>query len=131
MGPISAIKLRRRIPLIDVGTIAAIKRGQIAVKPGVARFTERGAAFSDGSGGDFDAVVLATGFRPALSEFVDLPGVLDDQGYPRDRRDRRDRIAGGVIPGLFFVGYQIAATGHLREIGLEAQAMAAELAPES
>jgi indole-3-pyruvate monooxygenase len=128
MGPISAIKLRRRIPLIDVGTIAAIKRGQIAVKPGVARLTETGAAFSDGSTDDFDAVVLATGFRPALSEFVELPGVLDDQGYPRDRRDRQ---AGGGIPNLFFVGYQIAATGHLREIGLEAQAMAAELAPGS
>jgi indole-3-pyruvate monooxygenase len=128
MGPISAIKLRRRIPLIDVGTIAAIKRGQIAVKPGVARLAETGATFSDGSAGDFDAVVLATGFRPALSELVDLPGVLDDQGYPRDRRDRK---AGGAIPNLFFVGYQIAATGHLREIGLEAQAMAAELAPGS
>jgi indole-3-pyruvate monooxygenase len=128
MGPISAIKLRRRIPLIDVGTIAAIKRGQIAVKPGVARLTESGATFSDNSAGDFDAVVLATGFRPALSEFVDLPGVLDDQGYPRERRDR---IAGGGIPNLFFIGYQIAATGHLREIGLEAQAMAAELAPGS
>jgi indole-3-pyruvate monooxygenase len=128
LGPISAIKLRRRIPLIDVGTIAAIKRGQIAVKPGVARLTESGAAFSDGSAGDFDAVVLATGFRPALSEFVDLPGALDDQGYPRDRRDRR---AGGGIPNLFFVGYQIAATGHLREIGLEARAMAAELSAGS
>jgi indole-3-pyruvate monooxygenase len=126
LGPISAIKLRRRIPLIDVGTIAAIKRGQIAVKPGVARLTERGAVFSDGGAVDFDAVVLATGFRPALSEFVDLPGVLDDQGYPRDRRDR---IAAGGVPHLFFVGYQIAATGHLREIGLEAEAMAAELAP--
>jgi indole-3-pyruvate monooxygenase len=123
MGPISAIKLRRRIPLIDVGTIAAIKRGQIAVKPGVTRFTEAGAVFSDGSSADFDAVVLATGFRPALAEFVDLPGVLDDQGYPHDRK------GGGGIPNLFFVGYQIAATGHLREIGLEAQAMAAELAP--
>jgi indole-3-pyruvate monooxygenase len=122
MGPISSIKLRRRIPLIDAGTIAAIKLGQITVKPGVARLTESGASFSDASSAEFDAVILATGFRPALADFVDLPGVLDDQGFPLDRK------GGGRIPNLFFVGYQVAATGHLREIGIEAQALAAELA---
>jgi cation diffusion facilitator CzcD-associated flavoprotein CzcO len=31
LGPLSATKLRRRVPLIDVGTIAAVKRGEIAV----------------------------------------------------------------------------------------------------
>ena len=41
-GPLTSIELRRRIPLIDVGTIAAIKRGDIAVKPAVTRFTEIG-----------------------------------------------------------------------------------------
>jgi indole-3-pyruvate monooxygenase len=122
LGPISAIKLRRRIPLIDVGTIAAIKRGQIAVKPGVECFTETGAVFRDGSEAELDAVVLATGFRPALAELVDVPGALDDDGYPRDWR-------GGAAPGLFFVGYDNVATGLLREIALQAQAVAALLAP--
>ena len=73
------------------------------------------------------AAKMARQQEMVLAEAV-LPGVLDDQGYPRDRRAR---IAGGGIPKLFFVGYQIAATGHLREIGLEAQATAAELAPGS
>jgi indole-3-pyruvate monooxygenase len=122
MGPISAIKLRRRIPLIDVGTIAAIKRGEIAVKPGVARLTETGAVFADDSVAELDAVVLATGFRPALEELVAVPGVLDDSGSPRDWR------AGGACPNLFFVGYEIVPTGHLREIALRAEAVAAEIA---
>jgi indole-3-pyruvate monooxygenase len=123
LGPMSAIKLRRRIPLIDVGTIAAIKRGEIAVKPAVARLTESGAVFSDDSAGDFEAVVLATGFRPALAGLVDVPGVLDEDGCPWDWR------GGGDVPNLFFVGYHNVATGLLREIGLEAEAVAAALAP--
>jgi indole-3-pyruvate monooxygenase len=122
LGPLSAIKLRRRIPLIDVGTIAAIKRGEIAVRPAVARLTETGAIFSDDSACELDAVVLATGFRPALAELVDVPGVLDDDGCPRDWK------GGGAVPNLFFVGYHNVATGLLREIGIEAEAVAAALA---
>jgi hypothetical protein len=122
LGPLSAIKLRRRIPLIDVGTIAAIKRGEIAVKPAVKRFTETGAAFGDGSAGEFEAAILATGFRPALQELVAVPGVLDDQGCPRDWE------GGGVCPNLFFVGYANVSSGLLREIAIEAEAVAAEIA---
>jgi cation diffusion facilitator CzcD-associated flavoprotein CzcO len=119
LGPVSAIRTRRRIPLIDVGTIAAIKRGEIAVRPGVARLTEAGALFADGGEETFDAVVLATGFRPALAELVDVPDTLDDEGYPR---------TGAATPGLFFVGYRVVATGLLREIGIEAERVASTIA---
>jgi len=122
LGPLSAIKLRRRIPLIDVGTIAAIKRGAIAVKPAVERMTEAGAIFADGSAGDFAAVILATGFRPALADIVAVPGVLDDAGYPRDWK------GGGFCANLFFVGYEQPATGLLRQIASEAQTVAAAIA---
>jgi cation diffusion facilitator CzcD-associated flavoprotein CzcO len=123
LGPLSSIARRGRIPLIDVGTIAAVKGGRISVKPGVARLTETGAEFADDSAADFDAIVLATGFRPALAELVDVPGVLDAEGRPVDWR------GGGACPGLFFVGYHNVATGLLREIGLEAKAVAAALSP--
>ena len=118
LGPLSAIALRRRVPLIDVGTIAAIKRGAIAVKPAVVRFTEAGAAFADDSAGEFDAVVLATGYRPGLEEILDVPGVLDGEGFPRDWR------GGGAQPNLFFVGYSQPATGLLRQIAIDARAVA-------
>ena len=128
LGPLSSFKLRRRVPLIDVGTIAAIKRGEVAVRPGVERFTETGAVFADGSAAEFDAVILATGFRPALAEIVAVPGVLDDEGYPRDWQ------GGGVCPNLYFVGYHQPATGLLRQIAIDAEAVAAAIArgsPES
>jgi cation diffusion facilitator CzcD-associated flavoprotein CzcO len=125
LGPLSGFKLRRRVPIIDVGTIAAIKRGEIAVKPGVERFTETGAVFADGSAGDFDAVILATGFRPALAEIVAVPGVLADDGYPRDWR------GGGACPNLYFVGYHQPTTGLLRQIARDAEMVAAAVAQAS
>jgi len=122
LGPLSAIKLRRRIPLIDIGTIAAIKDGRIAVKPAVDHFTPQGAAFADSSEGEFQAIVLATGYGPGLADIVDVPGVLAPDGHPRDWQ------GGGACPNLFFVGFQNVATGLLREIGIEAEAVAAVIA---
>jgi cation diffusion facilitator CzcD-associated flavoprotein CzcO len=122
MGPVSAIVRRGRIPLIDVGTIAAIKRGDIAVKPAVAHLTEAGAAFADGTEAAFDAAVLATGYRPALADIVEVPGALDAAGAPRNWK------GAGARPGLYFVGYADVATGLLREIGREAEAVAAAVA---
>jgi cation diffusion facilitator CzcD-associated flavoprotein CzcO len=115
LGPISSVLLRGRIPIIDVGTVDAIKRGAIAVKPGVARCTARGAIFADGSAELFDAVITATGYQPALADIVDIPGALDAGGRPRTWN------AGG---GLYFVGFDYVATGLLREIGRQAEAVA-------
>ena len=122
LGPLTAFKVHRRVPIIDVGTIAAVKRGDIAVKPAVVGFTETGALFADGSAAQFDAVVLATGYRPALEDIIAVPGVLDDEGYPRDWK-------GGAHPGLFFVGYQQPSTGLLREIAIQAESVAIAIAP--
>jgi cation diffusion facilitator CzcD-associated flavoprotein CzcO len=122
LGPLSSIQLRGRIPLIDVGTVAAIKRGAIGVKPALARFTASGAVFSDESAADFDAAILATGYRAQLGDIVGVPGALADDGYPRDWK------GAGAHAGLYFVGYANVSTGLLREIGLQAQAVAAAVA---
>ena len=122
LGPLSSIELRGRVPVIDVDTIAAIKRGAIAVKPAVGRLTETGAAFADGSAADFDAAIFATGYRPPWPNRGRSRGVVGDDGCPRDWK------AGGAPPGLFFVGYRQPATGLLREIAIEAEAAAAAIA---
>jgi cation diffusion facilitator CzcD-associated flavoprotein CzcO len=121
-GPISSIVERGRIPILDVGTVAAIKRGDIVVRPAVASLTETGASFVDGSELALDAVILATGYRTGLSDIVDVPGALRDDGAPKDWK------GGGACPGLYFVGFASVATGLLREIGREAEALAAEVA---
>lgn len=122
-GPITRIQRDGRIPLIDVGTIDLIKRGAIAVRPGVERFTEDGVRFSDGTGGRFDAVILGTGYRPRVDEFLEHASAAhDESGTPL--------VSGRetAVPGLYFCGYYVSPTGMLREIAREARRIAAAIA---
>lgn len=115
-GPFTQIRRNARIPLIDVGTIGLIAKGVIKVVPGIERFTDSGVVFDDGRAVDFDAVVLATGYRPAVRRFLSDAGRRwDEDGAPRRSGD------GSEIPNLFFCGFYVSPTGMLREIGFEAR----------
>ena len=108
-----------RIPLLDVGTLARIRDGSIKVRGGIARFTSDGVAFADARAEPFDAVVLATGFRPDLRPLLpEAASVFDAHGLPL--------MTGRATtePGLFFCGQLVVPTGQLREIGIEAQRIA-------
>jgi cation diffusion facilitator CzcD-associated flavoprotein CzcO len=122
-GPVTQIHQTARIPLIDVGTIRLIKGGQVAVCPGVEGFTQDGAVFMDGSRGKFDAVILATGYRPRVNAFLQgASAACDDHGTP---------LSSGCetpIAGLYFCGYRVLPTGMLREIAREALRIAAAIA---
>ncbi|MDE2331575.1 MAG: NAD(P)/FAD-dependent oxidoreductase, partial [Bradyrhizobium sp.] len=63
-GPLQMIEEKGRVPLIDVGTLAGIRDGSIRIRGGIDRFTPDGVVFTDGREERFDAVILATGFRP-------------------------------------------------------------------
>jgi cation diffusion facilitator CzcD-associated flavoprotein CzcO len=122
-GPVTQIHRLGRVPFIDTGTIKLIKQGQVKVFPGIQRFVEDGVVFTDGRREAFDAVVLATGFRPAVGEWLHDAGVaLDQDGAPAASGRESAR------PGLYFCGYYVSPTGMLREIALEAQAIAKAVA---
>jgi cation diffusion facilitator CzcD-associated flavoprotein CzcO len=116
VGPLETIKERRKIPVIDVGTMARIRRGEIAVRKGVESFAGHEVRFADGARELFDAVVLATGFTTGLAAMLpDHLSVLDEQGSPRDSGRE------SAVPGLYFCGYDLTSTGMLRQIGIEAR----------
>lgn len=122
-GPITQIQRDARIPLIDVGTIKLIKRGQVKVYPGIERFTEDAVLFTDGKQRAFDAVILATGYRPRVNAF--LEGALtayDDNGTALFSGPE------SPIPGLYFCGFHVSPTGMLREIAREARRISAVIA---
>jgi indole-3-pyruvate monooxygenase len=122
-GPLTQIRRDARIPLIDVGTIQLIKRGRIVVHPGVDRFTEDGVTFTDGSRREFDAVILATGYRPRVDAFLEGASVaLDAHGSPTSSGCE------SPLPGLYFCGYYVSPTGMLREIAREARRISASIA---
>jgi cation diffusion facilitator CzcD-associated flavoprotein CzcO len=124
-GPLAQIRHDARIPLIDVGTIKLIKQGKIIVYSGIEKFTASGVVFSDGRQADFDAVVLATGYRPRVDAFLqETPAACDAAGTPLSSGKA------SPLPGLYFCGYHVAATGMLREIALEAQRIGAAIAEE-
>lgn len=106
-----------RIPVIDVGTVAAIRAGRIGVAPDIASFTGDGATFVDGTQKKFDAVIFATGYRPAYDGF--LPAEL--------RPDRSGVNARSSELGVYLVGFHNPVTGLLREIGIEAWAVARDI----
>lgn len=112
-----------RVPLIDVGTIGAIRAGRIQVRPDIKELTEIGARFVDGKEGAYDVIVLATGFRPKLDAFLErATDVLDERGYPRRRGCETE------LPGLYFVGFDPGQAGQLRQIAIEARRVAADIA---
>jgi cation diffusion facilitator CzcD-associated flavoprotein CzcO len=118
-GPRQMVDEDGRVPLIDIGTLAKIRDGSIRVRGGIDRFTSDGVVFADAMMEAFDAVILATGFRPDLRGLIpDVDGVFDSHGMPL--------VTGQATaaPGLYFCGQITVPTGQLREIGIEAQRVA-------
>jgi cation diffusion facilitator CzcD-associated flavoprotein CzcO len=121
-GPMTQVAEDGKIPLLDIGTIDRIRRGLITVRPGIARISGADVHFDDGARAPFDVIIQATGYRPSLRSLLpDHQGVLDRSGAPIvcGRPTRH--------PGLFFCGHIAVATGQLREIGLEAERIAATI----
>lgn len=123
IGPITQVLREKRIPLIDIGTIALIKQGKIRVLPGPRTFTPDGMVFDDGREAPFDLVVLATGYRAGID------GVLADPTPDIDARGNPQRFGEeSATPGLYFVGYRNPLVGQLYDIGREAERIATHIA---
>jgi indole-3-pyruvate monooxygenase len=121
-GPNTQIARDHHIPLLDIGTVARIRSGEIGVHPGIERFTSTGVVFDDATTLDVDAVVLGTGYRAGVEEFLeDAATVCDDDGNP---------LTSGTetLPGLYFCGMHVSPAGMLREMGIEARRIATDMA---
>ena len=112
-----------RVPLIGFHLADAIRRGHISVMPGIERFTQPGVRFTDSAEAEFDDVILATGFRPAL-RFLDGSVRTDASGFAL----RSDRVTSADRRGLFFVGHNYDSTGGLLNISRDAPIAARRIA---
>jgi len=123
-SPLAQLREEGRTPVIDVGTLARIRAGDIRVHPGIERLSERLVRFTDGQEAPFDAIVLATGYEAGLQGLV--PGVdlgLDARGLPGQAVGR------GARAGLHFTGFDLRHPGGLlRTIAQQAQEVAQEVA---
>ena len=122
VGPRTMIETVGRVPILDIGTIALVKRGDADVVPAVTRIEGVRVFFEDGTERAYDGIVLATGYRCGLDRFlVDAPRVTSRLGRPNRHG------AEAELPGLYFVGFRNPPTGALREIALEAPRVAADI----
>jgi cation diffusion facilitator CzcD-associated flavoprotein CzcO len=118
-GPLQSIEEDRRVPIIDVGMLDAIRSGRIKLRGDIASFARQGVDFAQSPPERFDAIILATGFRPDLRPLLpDTRSVLNPMGAPL--------VSGRVTAetGLFFCGAIPTALGQLRQIGVEAHCIA-------
>jgi cation diffusion facilitator CzcD-associated flavoprotein CzcO len=128
MGDLTRYGLRRpawlpftakRIPIIDVGFIKEVKKGEVRVRPNIARFTRTGVVYEDGQEEGFDVVIAATGFTTGLDQLLDVSGMLDTKGLPMFPQGQPTAKS-----GLFFMGYVESQRGHLYEANLASRQLA-------
>jgi putative flavoprotein involved in K+ transport len=113
---------RRRegtLPILDYGFVARLRDGAFRVVPGVEAFAGGRVVLEGGGAVSPDAVIAATGYRPALEVLVGHLGLLDSRGDPRVHGGAADPAA----PGLYFTGFRNPITGALRELRSEATAI--------
>lgn len=123
-SPLAQLREEGRTPMIDVGTLARIRRGEIAVYPGVEALQPGAVRFLDGREAPFDAVILATGYAPEVQAlFPGQPLPLDERGLPRVLSGSQ------ALAGLHFVGFDVRQPGGLlRTIARQALAVAQAVA---
>ena len=112
-----------RVPVQDVGIVAAIRARRVEPVAAVASVDGAEVVLTDGTRLRPDAVVVAAGYRAGLEPLVEHLGVLDGRGLPV--------VHGAHEPpgaaGLWFTGFTNPISGMLRELRIDAERIAAEV----
>ncbi|KAL5704550.1 indole-3-pyruvate monooxygenase [Ranunculus cassubicifolius] len=120
VGPLEVKNLTGKTPVLDVGTLAKIKVGQIKVVPAIQKFTTSGAEFLDGSKAEFDTVILATGYRSNVPSWLKGGELFNEEGHPKTPFP--DNWKGKN--GLYSVGFNKKG---LLGVSMDAQKVAADV----
>ncbi|XP_071692491.1 indole-3-pyruvate monooxygenase YUCCA2-like [Rutidosis leptorrhynchoides] len=84
IGPLELKRLSGKTPVLDVGTLAKIKTGDIKVYPGIKRLACKIVEFVDGSKDNFDAIILATGYSSNVPTWLkDTDFFSEKDGFPK------------------------------------------------
>lgn len=82
-GPIELKLATGKTPVLDVGQLAQIKCGNIKVMEGVKEITKNGAKFIDGQEREFDAIILATGYKSNVPTWLKGCDFFTEDGMPK------------------------------------------------
>lgn len=83
-GPLELKSKTGKTPVLDVGTVAKIRAGDIKVFPNIKGITATGVQFEDGHTEDYDVIILATGYRSDVPRWLkDDGGFFSEEGLPK------------------------------------------------
>nr|GEV14273.1 indole-3-pyruvate monooxygenase YUCCA2-like [Tanacetum cinerariifolium] len=86
LGPLELKGISGKTPVLDVGTLAKIKTGNIKVYPGIKRLACNTVEFVDGKTEKFDAIVLATGYKSNVPTWLkDTTLFSEKDGFPKKK----------------------------------------------
>ena len=122
-GVFEQIRKEGTTPVLDIGTIKLIREGHIKIHAGIDHIEGRTVVFSDGKKEDFDVLVAAIGYDRNYTEILDVGKERYD-----DLRVSAGRQKYFGKEGLYFCGFWIGPTGQIREIALDAQRIAGDIA---
>ncbi len=98
--PVIHLRDTGKTPVIDIGTMKAIKQGKIKVKRGIQHFSAHKVHFKDGTEQAINHIVMATGYRAKIEDFLERGReVLDDYGLPCPP------VGTGFHQGIYFNGF--------------------------
>lgn len=84
VGPLELKNLAGKTPVLDVGTLARIKIGDIKICPSIRRLTRYAVEFVNGQTEKFDAIILATGYKSNVPSWLQEQDFFSkDDGLPR------------------------------------------------
>ena len=108
-GPFTA----RRPPVIDVGFLAELRSGRVAILPTLEHFADGEVVFAGGQREPFDAVIAATGYRTSLHDVLGFDPVRD-----------------GSPAGIHTVGFRETIRGVLFEVKRDSLELASVVSRE-
>lgn len=123
LSPVQQLKKTGKTPVVDIGTVDQIKAGKIKVMPEIESFDASGVIFKNSERKDLDAVILATGYKAKVADFlVDTSGLLNQDHLPKQA------IFSGKNKGLYFIGFDnYKLGGILGIIRTESETIAAHI----
>ncbi len=119
-APSEGLRRFGKVPVIDIGTLDLIKQQKINIHPDIQAFTNTGVLFKNGEEHPFDAIIVCTGYRAQVEDFLEQPAfLLNERGYPRHLWFDEP-----AWHGLYFCGFSVPLSGILRNIKMDSEKIA-------
>lgn len=100
LPPVEQLRTTGKTPVVDIGTIKAIKTGKIKVQKDILKVSENSVEFKDGSTKKYDHIILATGYRTGIESFFPLAkSFIDKNNYPKNWK------GDATLKNVYFTGF--------------------------